>query len=80
VLAALKVSYYDRTVHIDQLGCMGMTAFYGDFDRGAAEDENLATIAKALELGINFFDTAWIYQSFGLGTHVISTDTFEIVL
>jgi aryl-alcohol dehydrogenase-like predicted oxidoreductase len=27
----------------------------------------LNTIAKALELGINFFDTAWIYQSFGLG-------------
>jgi aryl-alcohol dehydrogenase-like predicted oxidoreductase len=51
------------------LGCMGMTAFYGDFDRKAAEKDNLATIAKALELGINFFDTAWIYQSFGKGGH-----------
>jgi len=44
-----------------------MTAFYGAFDRAAQEPESLATIAKALELGINFFDTAWIYQSFGLG-------------
>lgn len=49
------------------LGCMGMTAFYGDFDRAAQEPESLKTIAKALELGINFLDTAWIYQSFGAG-------------
>jgi aryl-alcohol dehydrogenase-like predicted oxidoreductase len=47
---------------------MGMTAFYGGFDRTAAEEESLATITKALELGLNFFDTAWIYQSFGMGT------------
>jgi len=45
------------------LGCMGMTAFYGDFDPGVQEAESLATIGKALELGINFLDTAWIYQS-----------------
>jgi len=44
---------------------MGMTAFYGTFDRTAAEEENQRTITKALELGINMFDTAWIYQSFG---------------
>jgi predicted aminopeptidase len=43
-------------------GCMGMTAFYGNFDRAAAEEESLRTIARALELGINFLDTAWIYQ------------------
>eukprot|EP00744_Colponema_vietnamica_P013886 GILI01019465.1.p1 GENE.GILI01019465.1~~GILI01019465.1.p1 ORF type:complete len:359 (+),score=69.05 GILI01019465.1:53-1078(+) len=49
------------------LGCMGMTAFYGDFDRAAQEAESLRTIAKGLELGINFLDTAWIYQSFGAG-------------
>mmetsp|Transcript_11862 Transcript_11862/g.12782 ORF Transcript_11862/g.12782 Transcript_11862/m.12782 type:complete len:342 (-) Transcript_11862:83-1108(-) len=49
------------------LGCMGMTAFFGDFDRAAQEPESLKTIAKALELGINFLDTAWIYQSFGAG-------------
>jgi aryl-alcohol dehydrogenase-like predicted oxidoreductase len=48
-------------------GCMGMTAYYGDFDRAAQESESLRTIAKALEVGINFLDTAWIYQSFGAG-------------
>ncbi|CAK4516134.1 unnamed protein product [Aphanomyces euteiches] len=49
------------------LGCMGMTAFYGNFDRAAQEEESLRTISKALELGINMLDTAWIYQSFGAG-------------
>jgi predicted aldo/keto reductase-like oxidoreductase len=34
----------------------------GDFDRAAHEPESLKTIAKALEMGINFLDTAWIYQ------------------
>ncbi len=46
-------------------GCMGMTAFYGDFSRTAQEEDNLATIATAVKLGITLFDTAWIYQSFG---------------
>jgi aryl-alcohol dehydrogenase-like predicted oxidoreductase len=46
---------------------MGMTSFYGDFNRAEQEGESLQTIAKALELGINFLDTAWIYQSFGQG-------------
>lgn len=46
------------------LGCMGMTAFYGTFDRDEQESENLRTIEKGLEQGINFLDTAWIYQVF----------------
>ncbi len=41
---------------------MGMTAFYGSFDRSESEAESLRTIARALSLGINFLDTAWIYQ------------------
>ena len=49
------------------IGCMGMTAFYGDFDRAAQEGESLKAIETALQQGINFFDTAWIYQSFGKG-------------
>lgn len=44
---------------------MGMTAFYGSFNREAQEEESLKTIAKALELGINLLDTAWIYQMVG---------------
>lgn len=39
------------------LGCMGMSHGYGNSD----EKESIATLEKALELGINFWDTADIY-------------------
>src|SRR5947209_14069919 len=41
------------------LGCMGMSAFYGQGD----EEESVATILRARELGITFFDTADMYGS-----------------
>jgi aryl-alcohol dehydrogenase-like predicted oxidoreductase len=41
------------------LGCMGMSAWYGETD----EQESIATIHRALELGVTFLDTADIYGS-----------------
>ncbi|WP_329310796.1 aldo/keto reductase [Streptomyces sp. NBC_01262] len=48
------------TVGIQGLGCMGMSAFYGTTD----EKESLATIGRALELGVTLFDTAESYGPF----------------
>ncbi|MFJ8584654.1 aldo/keto reductase [Streptomyces sp. NPDC093595] len=48
------------TVGAEGLGCMGMSAFYGATD----ETEALATIDRALELGITLLDTAESYGPF----------------
>ncbi len=41
------------------LGCMGMSEFYGSFN----EIESINTLHKAIDLGVNFFDTADMYGS-----------------
>src|SRR5256885_16863403 len=47
------------------LGCMGMSEFYVErYDVARTEAESIAVIHRALELGIDFLDTAEMYGPF----------------
>ena len=52
-----KVSLGDFHVSAQGLGCMGMSEWYGQADW----EESIATIRRALDLGVTFIDTADIY-------------------
>jgi aryl-alcohol dehydrogenase-like predicted oxidoreductase len=52
-----KLGASNLTVSALGLGCMGMSEFYGAGD----ERESIATIHRALDLGINFLDSADMY-------------------
>jgi len=52
-----KLGSQGLTVSALGLGCMGMAQVYGESD----DAESIATIHRALELGVNFFDTAEVY-------------------
>ena len=55
-----KLGSQGLQVSEEGLGCMGMSEFYGRAD----EDEAIATIHRALELGVSFLDTADMYGPF----------------
>jgi aryl-alcohol dehydrogenase-like predicted oxidoreductase len=49
----------DLTVSAIGLGCMGMSEFYGESD----DEESVATIRHALDIGVTFLDTSDMYGS-----------------
>ncbi len=53
------LGHSNLSIHRIGLGCMGMSEFYG----ASEETESIQTLHKAIELGVNFFDTADMYGS-----------------
>ena len=51
------LGHSNLTINRIGLGCMGMSEFYGSFN----EEESINTLHKAIDLGVNFFDTADMY-------------------
>jgi len=52
-----RIGHSDLIASEIGLGCMGMSEWYGPID----DDESQATIKSALDMGLNFFDTADVY-------------------
>jgi aryl-alcohol dehydrogenase-like predicted oxidoreductase len=56
-MESISLGSQGLTVSRQGLGCMGMSDFYGTTD----DDESIATIHRALDLGLTFFDTSDMY-------------------
>ena len=52
-----KLGHSDLNISVIGLGCMGMSEFYGS----GRETESISVIHRAVELGVNFIDTADMY-------------------
>ncbi len=66
-MAQRRLGTQGLTVSELGLGCMGMSEFYTAADKGSgARDakESIATIHRAIELGMTFLDTADMYGPF----------------
>ncbi len=59
-----KLGNSSFTVSAMGLGCMGMSEFYGPRN----EEESVATIHLAVDLGVNFLDTAHVRHGSQRGT------------
>ena len=60
VMDKRKLGNQGLAVSVMGLGCMGMSEFYG----ASNEDEAIATIHRAIDLGVTFLDTADMYGPF----------------
>ena len=61
-IKSTKLGSEGLEVPVEGLGCMGMTTLAGGNIYGVADEkESIATIHRALELGVNFLDTADLY-------------------
>ena len=52
-----NLGHSNLEISVIGLGCMGMSEFYGS----TRETESIATLHRAIELGVNFFDTSDMY-------------------
>ncbi len=78
-MPSIKLGHSNLVVSVIGLGCMGMSEFYGSAD----ETESIATLHRALDIGVNFLDTADMYGPFKnevLVGNVVRSRRDEVVL